>query len=88
MAVPWLYFGCTMAVHCGNTYLGPHEVDVRRQHGERVCRLVYHAVEAAQRGRHLHGVQRSAIGRQGGSVGLQPRSRRVAGRRGRRHLTG
>ena len=63
MAVPWLYFGCTMAVHCGNTYLGPHEVDVRRQHGERVCRLVYHAVEAAQRGRHLHGVaERSASG--------------------------
>ena len=74
MAVPWLYFGCTMAVHCGNTYLGPHEVDVRRQHGERVCRLVYHAVEAAQRGRHLHGDGRAErIGRQGGM-------RRVAAR--------
>jgi len=72
MAVPWLYFGCTMAVHCGNTYLGPHEVDVRRQHGERVCRLVYHAVEAAQRGRHLHGVaERRASGDSPDHVGLQ-----------------
>ena len=72
MAVPWLYFGCTMAVHCGNTYLGPHEVDVRRQHGERVRRLVYHAVEAAQRGRHLHGVaERSASGGRVACVRLQ-----------------
>jgi len=76
MAILWLYYG--------HAYLGPHEVEVSRHHGECMRGSGYDALEAAQRRRHLHRVAEwGAWGCRVGHIGLQTGAHRVAGQRGR-----